>query len=339
MNHHHALSFLLALTLTACGGGEQPTAPTGPEIGLVYDAGGRGDKSFNDAAYRGLTRAKDELGVAVKDIEPSAQTSKEAAMRALAQRGTPVIFGIGVLFSAEITKLAEEFPKTRFVCIDYAPPAGYGEGGKPLPANLLGVRFREHEGGYLVGAIAAQVTKTKTIGFVGGQKIPLLERFVAGYRAGAQAIDPDVKVLIDYAGNTPAAWTNPTKGKELALAQYGGGADVILHGAGSTGLGVFAAAKETGKLAIGVDSDQSDEAPEHIVTSMLKRVDEAVFRAIVDYKAGKPQSGIQSLGLAEQGLGYVAKEQNARWITPEVKARVDALRDQIVAGEIVVPTR
>lgn len=336
MRLHRALAPLLALILTACGPG---AGGGGVDVGLVYDAGGRGDKSFNDSAYLGLTRAKKELSLKVKDIEPSAQTSKEQALRALAQGKTPLILGIGILFSAEITKLAEEFPDIKFVCIDYVAPAEYAEGKKPLPANLLGVRFREQEGTYLIGAIAAKLSKTGKLGFVGGMEIPLIKRFEAGYRAGARAVNPKAEVFADYAGNDAEAWKNPTKGKELALAQFGKGVDIIFHASGSTGLGVFVAAKEKGKLAIGVDADQSAEAPDHIATSMIKRVDEAVFRAIRDFKQGKFTGGIQTLGLAENGLGYVASDQNARWLTPELIKEIDALKAKIVSGELTVPDK
>ncbi len=315
------------------------SAADGTDIGLVYDAGGRGDKSFNDSAYLGLTRACKDFGLTPKDIEPSPQMSKEAALRRLAQKGTPLILGIGILFSAEITKLAEEFPDVKFVCIDYNAPEEYASGAKPLPPNLLGVRFREQEGAYLVGAIAALVGKSNTLGFVGGMEIPLIKRFEAGYRAGAQSVRSDVAILVDYAGTDATAWKNPAKGKEMALAQYQRGADVVFHASGSTGLGVFAAARETGKLAIGVDADQSAEAPDHIVTSQLKRVDEAVYRAIKDYKDGAFKGGVHALGLAEGAIGYVKTEQNARWITPEIAARVDELARKIAAGEIVVPDK
>lgn len=329
----------LLIALAACGGGGPASPATGHDVGLVYDAGGRGDKSFNDSAYLGLTRAKDELGLKVKDIEPSEQTSKEAALRALAQRGTPLVLGIGVLFSAEITRIAEEFPDQKFVCIDYNPPEAYAKGEKPLPPNLLGIRFREQEGTYLIGAIAASVSKTGKLGFVGGMEIPLIKRFEAGYRAGALAVNPKAEVLVDYAGNTPEAWKNPTKGKELALAQYERGVDIIFHASGSTGLGVFVAAKETGKLAIGVDADQSAEAPEHIVTSLIKRIDEAVYRAIKAWKDGSFAGGVQTLGLAEGGLDYVVGEQNARWLTPELRQQIDAIKARVAAGEVKVPEK
>jgi len=300
------------------------------EVGLIFDEGGLGDKSFNDIAYEGLKRAEKELGVSVTYFEPNAQAQHEAALRRMSQKGVPLIIGGGFLFSVPMTRMAREFPKLKYVCIDYNVPR---EG--TVPPNLLGIKFREHEGTYLVGAIAALVSRTGKIGFVGGKSGDLIERFEAGYRAGAKAVRPKVKVLVLYVGS----WSNSGKGKELAMSQYADGADIIMHAAGTSGLGVFQAAKQTGKLAIGVDKDQAANAPGRIVTSMLKRVDQAVFRAISDYKSGKFKGGVLTLGLAEKAIGYVYDDKNKQWITPEIHQKIESLRKQIIAGKIQVPTQ
>lgn len=323
------LALTVALALGACDGRH----PEALDVGLVFDIGGRGDKSFNDSAYAGLERAEKEWKLKVKTIEPSPQTSREAALRRLAEKKTPLVLGIGIYFSAEIARIAREFPAVRFVCIDYDASAG------APPANLLGITFREHEGSYLVGAVAGLVSKTGKLGFVGGMEIPLIKKFEAGFLAGARAVRPGATLEVAYAGNTGEAWKNPPRGKELALGQYARGAEVIFHASGSTGLGVFKAAQEAGRLAIGVDADQSDEAPDHVLTSMIKRVDEAVYQAIRDARTGKWKGGLVSLGLAEKGVDYVYKPQNQRWITAEIRQKVEALRADVAAGKVQVPAK
>ncbi|HXS81161.1 MAG TPA: BMP family ABC transporter substrate-binding protein, partial [Methylomirabilota bacterium] len=203
---------------------------------------------------------------------------------------------------------------------------------------LVALKFREEEGSFLVGALAALLSKTGKIGFVGGMEIPLIKKFQAGYVAGARAANPNVQVLIKYAGTTGAAFKDPTKGKELALAEYHGGADIIFHASGSTGLGVFEAGRELKKLAIGVDSDQYDEAPGVVLTSMVKRVDTAVFDTIKEVKDGQWRSGVRDFGLAENGVTWVYDDRNKALIPDAVKAKVDSLEKLIVAGTIHVPT-
>ena len=228
----------------------------------MFDVGGRGDKSFNDAAYAGLERAQKELGVTFSTLETGEGSDREAQMRQLAAGGSQLVFGVGFLFSDDIYGLAQEFPNVKFACVDYTLKEG-----QTLPPNLRALEFKEHEGSFLVGALAALLTKTGKVGFVGGMEIPLIKKFEAGYRAGAKAANPKVEVLVKYAGTTGTAFKDPTKGKELGLAEYNQGADIIFHASGSTGLGVFEAAREKGKLAIGVDSDQQAEAPGFILTS------------------------------------------------------------------------
>jgi basic membrane protein A len=307
-------------------------APGSYKVGLVFDVGGRGDKSFNDAAAAGLDSAKKVLGVEIATIETGEGTDREAAMRQLAAGGSQLVFGIGFLFSDDIRQLATEFPNVKFACVDYTVTSD------SLPQNLAALTFREEEGSFLVGALAAMLSKTGKVGFVGGMQIPLIKKFEAGYRAGVHAVHPRAQVIVKYAGTTGAAFKDPTKGKELALAEFQQGADIIYHASGSTGLGVFEAAKDTKHLAIGVDSDQYDEAPGTVVTSMVKHVEVAVFNTIRDAREGKFKGGVQQLGLAENGVGWVYDARNAAQIPAPVKAAVDSLREEIVAGRIQVPS-
>ena len=300
----------------------------------MFDVGGRGDKSFNDAAYAGLDRAKNELDVNVSTLEMGEGNDREAALRQLAQNGTQLVFGVGFLFSDDIKSLAKEFPTTKFACIDFTVTPG-----ESLPANLVALKFREEEGSYLVGALAGLVSKSDKLGFVGGMEIPLIKKFEAGYRAGVLAVRPNAKLLVKYAGTTGAAFKDPTKGKELALAEYHDGADIIFHASGSTGLGVFEAARELHKLAIGVDSDQYDEAPGAILTSMVKRVDTAVFETIKQAQAGQWTSGVKEFGLKENGVMWVYDGRNHSLIPDDVHSKVDSLKAAIIAGRIVVPTQ
>ena len=304
-------------------------------IGLVFDVGGLGDKSFNDAAYRGLLRAEKELGVTVRFIEPGDGSDRESALRQLASQGYDLVFGVGFIFTDDMRKLAGEFPETRFACLDFS----IAPGDPPPPDNLTGLRFREHEGSFLVGAIAGLVSKSKVVGFIGGMDVPLIRKFEAGYRAGVKKVCPSCRVLGAYAGTEPKAFADPLTGKELATAQYGRGADIIYHASGKTGAGVFTAAEQRGKLAIGVDSDQFDEAPCCVLTSMVKKVDVAVFEAIRQLIEGELEGGVRELGLAEDGVAFVYDEHNRDRIPPEVVAKVRALGKEIIAGKIKVPDR
>jgi basic membrane protein A len=311
-----------------------PAGTTPLKVGLVFDVGGRGDKSFNDAAYAGLERARSELGVEFTTLETGEGTDREAQMRQLAAGGSQLVFGVGFLFSDDIRNLATEFPNVNFACVDYTVNPN-----DTLPPNLAALTFKEQEGSFLVGALAALLSKTGKIGFVGGMEIPLIKKFEAGYRAGAKAANPKVEVLVKYAGNSGAAFKDPTKGKELGLAEYHQGADIIFHASGSTGLGVFEAARELKKLAIGVDSDQYDEAPGVVLTSMVKHVEVAVFNTIRAQQEGRFQGGVQVFGLAENGVGWVYDARNRALIPDAVKAKVDTFRDEIVSGRIVVPSQ
>ncbi len=303
------------------------------QVGLVFDIGGRGDKSFNDAAYQGLEEARKQLGIEFTTLETNEGADREPQLRQLAAGPAKLVFGVGFLFTDDVKALAGEFPDKKFACVDYTVNPG-----DSIPPNVVALKFKEEEGSYLVGALAALVSKTHKVGFVGGMEIPLIRKFQAGFTAGAKAVDPKCEVLVKYAGNTGNAFRDPTKGKELALAEYHAGADVIFHASGSTGLGVFEAARELDKLAIGVDSDQYDEAPGHILTSMVKRVDVAVLETIRAVKDGTFHGGVKTFGLADHGVTWVYDDRNKALIPDDVKAKVDSLRDAIIAGRIVVPT-
>jgi basic membrane protein A len=315
-----------------------PIVGEGLDVGVVFDVGGRGDKSFNDGAYLGAERAIRELGARVRFIEPGEGTDREAGLRLLAAEGMDLVIGVGFIFSDDLSQLSKEYPNVRFAGIDYAPPVDAAGSVIEPPANLAALRFREEEGSFLVGALAALVGNSKRLGFIGGMDFPLIHKFEAGYKAGVSAVCPDCQVVAQYAGVTPEAFRNPGRGQELALSQYQSGVNVIFHASGSTGLGVFEAARRRGRLAIGVDSDQQAEAPGFILTSMVKRVDEAVFKAVKSVQDGTFQGGIFQLGLAEQGVDYVYDEHNRSMIPDSVRTRVEALRAEIVAGRIRVPS-
>ena len=316
------------------------SAPVGDavDVGIVFDVGGRGDKSFNDGAFLGAERAIRELGAHIRYIEPGEGTDREAGLRLLAAEGLDLVIGVGFIFSDDLAQLSKEYPNVRFAGIDYAPPVDSAGNMIPPPANLAALKFREEEGSFLVGALAALIGNSKRVGFVGGMDFPLIHKFEAGFKAGVSAVCPDCQVVSQYAGVTPEAFRNPGRGQELALSQYQSGVNVIFHASGSTGLGVFEAARRRGKLAIGVDSDQQAEAPGFILTSMVKRVDEAVYKAIKSVKEGTFKGGIFQLGLAEAGVDYVYDEHNRAMIPDSVRARVEALRAEIVAGRIKVPS-
>jgi basic membrane protein A and related proteins len=253
------------------------------------------------------------------------------------KEGFDLVIGVGFIFSDDLYGVALEYPKTRFACIDYAKFDAHGF--VVPPPNMVALKFREEEGSFLVGALAALVSKSGAVGFVGGMDIPLIHKFEAGFRAGARSIHPDEVVMVGYAGVTGDAFKNPAKGKELALAQYAAGADIIFHAAGTTGLGVFEAARETRRWAIGVDADQWDEAPGRVLTSMTKVVDTAVFETVKRVQDGQWKGGVLQLGLAEGGVDYVFDERNRALIGDVVRARVEEIRRDIIAGKIKVPSQ
>ena len=297
------------------------------KVGLVLDRGGKDDKSFNTSAYEGATRAKAKLGIVLKYVEASDDNAFEPMLRAFAQREFDLIIGVGFAQKEAIQKVAAQFPDRHFAIVDSQVAA----------PNVRSLMFQEHEGAYVIGAIAAMTSKTGKIGFVGGMDIPLIRRFVMGYEAGARKINPQITVTANYVGVTSEAWNNPPKGKELAVSQYEGGVDIIFAAAGASGLGVFDAAEDKRKFAIGVDSNQDWTKPGLILTSMLKRVDEAIFATIAEGKAGKFAGGVQWFGLANHGVDYSFDQYNAKILTEPVRKRADELKAEIVAGKIVVP--
>lgn len=333
-----AVHLVLLFVRPAGAGAEAAAAGEGLDVGVVFDVGGRGDKSFNDGAFAGASRARRELGARVRFIEPGEGSDREAGLRLLAAEGLDLVTGVGFIFTDDLTLLAREYPRVRFAGVDYALATDSLGRTVPPPPNLLALKFREEEGSFLVGALAALVGGSKKVGFVGGMDIPLIHKFEAGYRAGVEHVCPDCTVVAQYAGVTPEAFKNPGRGKELALSQYQSGVNVIFHASGSTGLGVFEAARATGKKAIGVDADQHDEAPGYVLTSMVKRVDEAVFDAVETVKAGEFRGGVRVLGLKEKGVDYVYDARNRHLIPDVARARVEALRDSIIAGHIAVPS-
>ncbi len=307
---------------------------TGIRIGLVFDIGGKNDKSFNTAAYRGLLRARDELGVAIEFIEPSEGNDRETALRSLAAKHIDLVIGVGFIFGPDLERLAAQFPDVHFAGIDYSP----GPASPKLP-NLAGLRFREHEGAFVVGAIAGMTTRTNTVGFVGGMKIPLIRKFEVGFETGVHHVCPQCRVLSAYAGTDPKAFADAPLGQELGAAQYEQGADIIFTAAGKTGDGVFAAARQRGTRAIGVDSDQFEMAPCCIETSMIKRVDVAVLDIVKDVIAHKFTGGIHELGLKENGVGFVSDERNRAMLPLDVVQKAKAIGDEIIAGKISVPSQ
>jgi basic membrane protein A len=304
-------------------------------VGLVFDVGGLGDQSFNDAAYRGLMRAQRELGVGVRYIEPGDGSDRESALRQLAAQGYDLVFGVGFIFTDDIRGLAEAFPATRFACIDYS----IAPGQPPPPPNLVGLRFREHEGSFLVGAIAGLTSKTGVVGFVGGMQIPLIRKFEAGFTAGVEHVCPTCRVMSAYAGTEPKAFADPVMGRELASSQYARGADIVFHASGKTGAGVFQAAREAGRRAIGVDSDQFHEAPCCVLTSMVKKVDVAVYDTIAAVVRGEFRGGVRELGIGDDGVGFVYDDNNRDRLDEATVERVRGLAQAIRDGAIEVPER
>jgi basic membrane protein A len=328
---------VILLFLSGCTKKQESGLVNGPmKVGLVFDVGGRGDKSFNDAAYRGLEKAKSELGIPFEYIEPGPGADREAALRQLATRNDiAVIFGIGFIFTDDITNVAREFPDKKFACVDYT-----FDSTKALPPNLVAIEFKEEEGSFLVGALASLLSKSSVIGFIGGMESPLIKKFETGYLAGAHYANPHCRVLVAYAGTTGDAFKNPGKGKELALGQFSQGADIIYHASGVTGLGVFEAARETHKLAIGVDSDQFHEAPGYILTSMTKIVDTAIFETIKAVKDGIFKGGrVNVFDLKSKGIDYVYDLNNKGLIPDSIRNMVEVIRDKIISKEILVPSR
>jgi basic membrane protein A len=288
---------------------------------VIYDMGGKFDKSFNQAGFDGAERWKKEGGKSYLEFEISNPTQREQAMRRMAERGATPIVAIGFSMGSSIEKVAKDFPKLQFAIIDAVVT---------LP-NVQSVTFKEQEGSFLVGVMAGMASKSGKVGFVGGMDIPLIRRFQCGFEQGAKYANPKITVTGNMTGTTPTAWNDPARGSELAKSQFASGVDVIFAAAGGTGMGVYQAAKDGGKLAIGVDSNQNHLQPGTMLTSMVKRVDVAVFNA---FKGVTP--GVTSLGLKEGGVDVAIDANNAKLLTPEMKKAVDAARADIISGKIKV---
>ncbi|MFT3953958.1 MAG: BMP family ABC transporter substrate-binding protein [Piscinibacter sp.] len=288
---------------------------------VIYELGGKADRSFNQAAYEGAEAWKRKTGKPYLEFEIANAAQRELAARRFAERGADPVVGIGFPQASTIDKVAREFPKTRFAIVDAAV----------AQPNVQSFLYREHEGAFLVGIMAAMASKTGKVGFVGAQDIPLVRKFLCGYEQGAKHANPKVELLSAMTGTTGAAWTDPARGAELAKNQLAQGVDVVFAAAGTTGLGVMQATRDAGKLAIGVDSNQNHLHPGFILTSLVKRVDLAVLQAFDGV-----QPGVTTLGLKEGALDVAIDEHNAKLVTPAMKQRVEAARADIVAGRLKV---
>lgn len=294
---------------------------------IVYDFGGKFDRSFNQSASVGAERFKQDTGIAFREFEITNAAQREQVMTQLARRGATIIVAVGFTQASAVEDVARRFPDVAFTIID---------GSVDLP-NVQSVNFREQESSFLCGMLAALASKTGRIGFVGGMDIPLIRKFALGYRAGARYVRPDIEIFENMTGTTPAAWGDPTKGAELARSQFGRGADVIFHAAGATGLGVMQAAQDEGKFSIGCDSNQNYLHPGSVLTSAVKRVDVAVYKAFLDAKNGTWHAGPRFLGLAEDGVDWALDEHNRKLVTLEMQQRVNQARADIISGKLPVP--
>jgi len=321
---------LSTITKAIAGGVALSAILTGAALAdpaVIYDLGGKFDKSFNEAAYNGAEAWKAETGGNYLDLELQNDAQREQALRRFAGQGANPIVMAGFSWTAALSAVAPEFPDTNFVVIDTVVDA----------PNVQSIIFDEHTGSFLVGAIAALKSETGTIGFVGGMDVPLIHKFYCGYAQGAKAVNPDIKLIENYTGTTPAAWNDPVTAGELAKAAVDAGADVIFAAAGGSGLGVLQAMKDAGKYSIGVDSNQNYLQPGSVLTSMLKRVDVAVQTALTeagDEATFKP--GITILGLANDGVGYAIDDNNKDLVSAEDIAALEDLKAKIIAGEIEV---
>ncbi|HEX8290134.1 MAG TPA: BMP family ABC transporter substrate-binding protein [Pyrinomonadaceae bacterium] len=315
-------------------------------VGIVFDIGGKDDRSFNAAAYEGVKCAetgrkpdgtpcdKPSLGILLRDVEPGNPTSIEPAMRAFAERGYDLIIGVGFAQAPIMEIVAKDYPHLNFAIVD---------GASQLP-NVASLVFKEHEGSYLVGMIAARESKTGVLGFIGGMDIGLIHRFATGYEEGAKAARPDARVIVNYVGVTDSAWNNPGKGKELALSQIGKGADVIFTAAGNSGLGAFDAVEQAGRapdgrasrFVIGVDSNQNGVKPGFVLTSMVKRVDNAVYQIVSDVVNRRFKGGFHTYGLEADGVAYAMDDFNRSLVSPDAIRLAEEARRKIIAGEIKV---
>ena len=293
---------------------------------ILYDLGGKYDKSFNEGVLNGAQVFHKQTGIEVRDFEPQNDSQREQALRNFARRGQSPILAVGFSQTSAVTTVAKEFPQTKFIIIDSVVDA----------PNVQSIVFREEEGSYLAGVLAASKSATGKLGFVGGMDVPLIRKFACGYVQGAKAAKPDVQIYQNMTGTTGAAWNDPVRGGELAKSQIERGADVVFQAAGATGLGVLQAVADAGKLGIGVDSNQNYLHPGHMLTSMMKRVDVATEKSFTAAKDGTWKPGITVLGLKDDGVALAFDDENASLVTPEMKAKVRQAEQDIVAGKVKV---
>ena len=294
---------------------------------VVYDMGGKFDKSFNEGVWNGVQKFTAETGIEVMEFEVTNPNQREQAMQRMAERGATIVLGVGFAQADAIAKVAAEYPDVQFSIIDV--------GWLDAP-NLRQYVFKEHEGSYLVGVAAAMASETGKVGFVGGMDIPLISKFACGYVGGVKSINANATVFQNMTGTTPSAWNDPAKGAELTKSQIDRGADVVYHAAGGTGMGVIQAAADAGKLAIGVDSNQNGIAPGSVLTSMLKRVDVAAYETFMDSKNGNFSAGLHTLGVAEGGVDWALDDNNASLVSADMKAAIEKARADILSGKVSV---
>lgn len=313
---HKILATSAALALSAGAALAEPA--------LIFDLGGKFDKSFNEAAFAGAQRWAEETGESFREIELQSEAQREQALRRFAENGNNPIVMTGFAFGNVLSEVAPDYPDTKFAIIDMVVDE----------PNVRSVVFNEHEGSYLVGMMAAMASESGTVGFIGGMDIPLIRKFACGYAQGAKAVDEDITVLSNMTGTTPAAWNDPVKGSELTKAQISQGADVIYAAAGGTGVGVLQTAADEGILSVGVDSNQNYMHPGKVLTSMLKRVDNAVYDAITQGEA--LETGINVMGVGNGGIDYALDEHNETLVGSEMKTAVDEAKDKIANGDLSV---
>jgi basic membrane protein A len=294
------------------------------EPAIIYDLGGKYDKSFNEAAFNGAKRWADETGGKYKELEMQSEAQREQALRKLAESGANPIVMTGFAFGDTLNQVAPDYPDTKFAIIDMVVDQ----------PNVESIVFKEEQGSYLVGMMAGMASKTGTVGFVGGMDIPLIRKFACGYVQGVKAANPNATVIQNMTGTTPAAWNDPVKGGEIAKAQISQGADVIYAAAGGTGIGVLQAAADGKILSIGVDSNQNYLHPGQVLTSMLKRVDTAVYNVFSQGADIKP--GVKEMGLGDDGVGVALDDNNKSLVTPEMLKAVDQAKADIISGKIQV---
>ncbi len=314
-----AASAVLGMSATAIAADFAPA--------VVYDTAGKFDKSFNEAVFRnGAEKFAADKGIRVREFEPQNEEQREQGLRRLAERGQSPIVAVGFNFSSSIEKVAAEFPDTQFVIIDSVVD---------LP-NVQSIVFAEHEGSFLVGALAAMKSTTNKVGFVGGMDIPLIRKFACGFEQGVKFVSADAEVFENMTGSTPAAFSDPARGSELAKSQISKGADVLFAAAGGTGIGVYQAAKDEGKLAIGVDSNQNFIQPGTMLTSMVKRVGVAAYGSWEEAQAGEWKGGLKVLDLAAGGVDYAMDQYNESLVSADMRAKVDAIKADIISGKVKV---